>query len=61
MTDTERKLRLFVQRLTMERESLRRATRRLEDETLALRAELARQEQMTRTYMKDTVRGMEGQ
>ncbi len=61
MTDTERKLRLFVQHLTMERESLRRATRRLEDETLALRAELARQEQMTRTYMKDTVRGMEGQ
>lgn len=54
MTDRERRLRTYVEQLVIERENLRKITRRLEDETAALRAQLARQ------AVKDTMRNMEG-
>lgn len=53
MTDRERRLRTYVDQLVIERETLRKLTRRLEDETAALRAQLARQ------AVKDQMRGME--
>lgn len=53
MTDRERRLRTYVEQLVIERENLRKITRRLEDETMALRAQLARQ------AVKDQFRGME--
>ena len=54
MTDRERRYRRYVDQLVIEREELRKLTRRLEDETQALRAQLARQ------AVKDSMRGMEG-
>ena len=55
MTDRERRMRTYVDQLVIERETLRRTIRRLEDETVALQATLARQ------AVKDSMRGMEGQ
>jgi hypothetical protein len=53
MTDRERRMRLYVDTLVIERENLRKNIRRLEQETIALHAQLARQ------AVKDSLRGME--
>lgn len=55
MSEREIRYRKYIEQLVIEREELRKLTRRLEDETAALRSQLARQ------AVKNSMRGMEGQ
>lgn len=54
MTDSERRMRTYVNQLVLERESMRKIIRELETTKARLEATLAR------AAVKDTFRGMEG-